>query len=138
MSGSISILCDEVEYNFNIDDVDPEFLQEACDLDEKPKILYESKNNSVIPSKKWQARLMDGHSYYIKKKGNKTTKQDDKTDEMMGELVLNSLIVSTAVYHLHYKVSTWGCLYEQFHWLIARFQLSTQGLIVLPPVTLFL
>lgn len=98
-------------HQFFIEDIEPDFLQETFDLDEKPTSIFAVNSNLVIPLSKKHERLKPGESYYIKQK-NKSARlenEDRNTNTRYGEVIrgqdenevigLNALIASTAIYY---------------------------------------
>ena len=98
----VAIECSGVEHQFAIEDITAELLMDSFELKIEPKALYQCPSNLVIPSKKWQSHLKPGCSYYIK--NNCVTSEDKKLkdDESLGEIILHSLVASTAVYHINH------------------------------------
>ena len=108
---SIFITYKEETHQFFIEDIDPEFLQETFDLDEKPTSIFAVNSNLVIPLSKKKERLKPGESYYIKQKSktsvpkneerSTTARYRDNVDgqEENEELALNALIASAAIYY---------------------------------------
>lgn len=96
MDQTVTISCNNTKYQFEIEDVLPNLLKESFDLCDKPTTLFSTNNNQVVPSTKWQTKLIAGASYYIK--NPKAEEKEEK--EGLGEIILNSLVASTAVYHM--------------------------------------
>ena len=100
----VVIICNEVEHRFDKEDVTPEILKECFGLNEEPKILLQESNSSVIYFKKWQSKLTPGFTYHIKSKDDGQSSSEHKQDDTIGELVLNALIASTAVYYISHEL----------------------------------
>ena len=106
---SIFVTYKDETHQFFIDDIDPEFLQETFDLDEKPTSIFAVNSNLVIPLSKKRERLKPGESYYIKQKTKAPCSKDEKRNtsyrdsidgqEENEELALNALIASAAIYY---------------------------------------
>ena len=107
----IFVTCNESTHRFFIEDVEPEFLQATFELMQPPMTLFSVTSNLAIPVAKKAERLKPGESYYIKSKTKRVDAQLDeyntyskykdsiKHPDGKDELVLNSLIASTAVYY---------------------------------------
>ena len=98
-------------HQFFIDDIEPEFLQATFELLEAPTTLFSVASNLAIPIAKKRERLKSGDSYYIKFKKKQVNVRLDEFDsytkytnrikypENETDIILNSLVASTAVYY---------------------------------------
>ena len=104
----MAISFDGLELQFSIDDVTPENLMYSFELTNEPKFLFQCTSNLVVPSRKWLSNLKPGCSYYIKNSSSSEHLQRLK-DDIFGELILHSLIASTAVYHINHLEGSDEC-----------------------------
>ena len=100
MGDEVAITYDGQELRYCIEDVLPSSLKDDFDLRDEPKSLFQCDTNLVVPSRKWQSHLKPGQTYYIKVKSGESSSREEKRDTSLGDVVLNSLIASTAVYHI--------------------------------------
>ena len=108
---SVFVTYKDDTHQFFIEDIDPDFLQETFDLEERPTSIFAVKTNLVIPLSKKTERLKPGESYYIKQKikvsrplneeQNENTRLHDSIDgrEETADVALNALIASKAIYY---------------------------------------
>ena len=108
----VFVTCNGVTHRFVIEDMEPDFLQATFELLEAPTTLFSVSSNLAIPLAKKTKRLTPGGSYYIKYKTKfdnfvETDSSDSISRERKSnnyphndtELILNSFIASTAIYH---------------------------------------
>ena len=75
---SIFVTYKDETHQFFIEDIDPDFLQETFDLDEKPTSIFAVNSNLVIPLSKKNERLKAGESYYIKQKSRTSVPKNEE------------------------------------------------------------
>ena len=116
----IKIVYKGESYEVHIKDILPEDLQECFDLPKPPKFLLDENANKMISYKHWRSKLKVGSIYRIKEPGNNAVtsvkdgvdeeeeaKNATGMDESFRDIVLHSLIASTAVYKMeHIKIVT--------------------------------
>ena len=103
-------------YEVDIEDISPEDLQECFGLPKVPKFLLDENANKMINCKYWRSKLKVGCIYRIKEQGiNSDTSGKNEVDEeevaktttgiddSFRDIVLHSLIASTAVYKMEHK-----------------------------------
>ena len=107
----VFVTCNGNTHQFFIDDIDPEFLKATFELLEAPTTLFSVASNLAIPIAKKTERLKSGDSYYIKFKKKQVNVELDECDsytkytqrikypEDEKEVILNSLVASTAIYY---------------------------------------
>ena len=105
----VFVTCSGNTHQFFIEDIEPEFLQATFELLEAPTTLFSVASNLAIPIAKKTERLKSGDSYYIKfKKKHVELEECDsytkytqriKYPEDEKEVILNSLVASTAIYY---------------------------------------
>ena len=114
----IKIVYKGESYEVDIEDISPEDLQECFDLPKPPKFLLDENANTMISYKHWRSKLKVGSIYRIKEPGNNAVtsvkdgvdeeeeaKNATGMDESFRDIVLHSLIASTAVYKMEHKDS---------------------------------
>ena len=105
----VFVTCNGNTHQFLIEDIEPEVLQATFELLEAPSILFSEASNLAIPIAKKAERLKSGESYYIKFRKKHVEldecdsytryKQHIKYPEDEKEIILNSLVASTAIYY---------------------------------------
>lgn len=93
-------------YEADIEDISPEDLQECFDLPKPPKFLLDETANKMISYRHWISKLKVGRIYRIKEQGNneeEVAKKATGIDDSFRDIVLHSLIASTAVYKMEHK-----------------------------------
>lgn len=128
----IKIVYKGESYEVDIEDISPEDLQECFTLPKPPKFLLDEDASKMISHKHWRSKLKVGSIYRIKEQGVTTVTSDKDSvdeeemakkatgmDESFRDIVLHSLIASTAVYKMEHKDSDEKALkhymYEQMN-----------------------
>ena len=114
----IKIVYKGESYEVDIEDISPEDLEECFTLPKPPKFLLDENANKMISQKHWRSKLKVGSIYRIKEQGNTAVTSDKDSvdeeemakkatgmDESFRDIVLHSLIASTAVYKMEHKDS---------------------------------
>ena len=120
----VKIVYNRQSYSAKIDDISPDVLQECFSLQMKPKFLFDEKAHEIIDSKYWKDELKPGHIYRIKEQGNnfdtRNTNEEEaakknETVEDFDNIVLHSLIASSAVYKMEHKKDDETLVKEYLH-----------------------
>ena len=103
-------------YEVDSEDISPEHLQECFELSKASKFLLDKNANKMINGKYWRSKLKVGCIYRIKEQGinsdisgknevdeEEVAKTTTRIDDSFRDIVLHSLIASTAVYKMEHK-----------------------------------
>ena len=105
----VTILYNDFSYSVKICDISPKRFQESFELQKPPEFLLDKEINGIIDCIYWEQSLIGGYTYHIMHntlcKRNADEEEPDKTigiDDSFMNIVLHSLIASTAVYKMEH------------------------------------